>query len=341
MAVSKVPGIEIVGISTTVPSTLVDNERDARQFELEEVKKIVELSGVKQRHVADDTQCSSDLCVLAATRLLGQLKWDRSSVGALIMVTQTPDYIMPSTACIIHERLGLSADCAAFDVNLGCSGYPYGLWLASLMLSRPGVDRALVLMGETPSRVCDKSDHTVALLFGDAGSATAVERNAEKEDDWIFSLHTDGKGYRDFIVEGGGVRKRFPEEARDNYIRMNGAGIFNFTLKRVPSLVRDTLAAGSLDLSDIDYVIIHQANLFMMKHLSKKANLPQDKVPIIIDRFGNTGGASLPLTITQGGLRLPQDRRAKLLLLGFGIGLSWASAIVDVRPEVILEHAEL
>jgi 3-oxoacyl-[acyl-carrier-protein] synthase III len=341
MPVSKVPGANIVGISTAVPSTVVINERDARQFEPEEVKKIVELSGVKQRRVADDTQCSSDLCVLAAARLLERVNWDRSSVGALIMVTQTPDYMMPSTACIIHERLGLSADCASFDVNLGCSGYPYGLWLAALMLSRPGLDRVLLLMGETPSRLCDKSDQTVALLFGDAGSATAIERSAEAENDWIFSLHTDGKGYRDFIVEGGGVRKRFPKDVRDNYIRMNGAGIFNFTIKRVPSLVRDTLSAANLDLSEIDYVIVHQANLFMMKHLSKKANLPQDKVPIIIDRFGNTGGASLPLTITQAGLQLPCNRPTKLLLLGFGIGLSWASAIVELRPNVILDHAEL
>jgi 3-oxoacyl-[acyl-carrier-protein] synthase-3 len=341
MAISRVTAARIAGISTAVPMAVVDNERDAKQFDPSDIKKVVEMSGVKQRRIVGDTLCASDLCVASAERLLDKLQWDRRSVGALIMVTQTPDYLMPSTACILQERLGLSEDCAALDVGLGCSGYPYGLWLAALMLSRPGVDRVLLLTGETPSKMCDRMDQSVVLLFGDAGSATAVERDFRKKDDWVFALHTDGKGYKDFVVEGGGLRNRFPQDVRDNYVRMNGAAIFNFILKRIPSLVRDTLAAGNLSLSDVDYFILHQANLFAMKHLGKKLNLPQERIPVVIDRFGNTGGPSVPLAITQGGLSLPQDRFAKLLLLGFGIGLSWGSALIDLDRDVVFEHVEV
>jgi 3-oxoacyl-[acyl-carrier-protein] synthase III len=341
MAISKVPAARIVGIATAVPTTMIDNERDVKQFEAGEIRKVVEMSGVKQRRVVGDKLCASDLCVAAAEKLLERLQWDRASIGALIMVTQTPDYLMPSTACILQDRLGLSADCAALDVGLGCSGYPYGLWLATLMLSRPGVDRVLLLTGETPTRMCDTMDQSVVLLFGDAGSATAIERDERQKDDWVFALHTDGKGYRDFIVEGGGVRNRFPDDMRDNYVRMNGAGIFNFILKRIPSLVKDTLAAGQLTVADIDHFILHQANLFAMKHLAKKLSLPQDRMPVVIDRFGNTGGPSVPLTITQGQLSLPRDRAAKLLLLAFGIGLSWSSALIDLDHEAILEHVEV
>jgi 3-oxoacyl-[acyl-carrier-protein] synthase III len=341
MAISKVPAARIAGITTAVPSTTVDNEKDATQFEAGEVKKVIEMSGVKQRRIVGDSLCASDLCLAAAEKLLERLQWDRASIGALIMVTQTPDYLMPSTACILQERLGLSAECAALDVGLGCSGYPYGLWLATLMLSRPGIDRVLLLTGETPSRMCDRMDQSVVLLFGDAGSATAIERERRQKDDWVFALYTDGKGYKDFIVEGGGTRNRFPQDMRDNFVRMNGAGIFNFILKRIPGLVKDTLAAGNMKVSDIDHFILHQANLFALKHLGKKLNLPQERVPIVIDRFGNTGGPSVPLAITQGHLAIPHDRAAKLLLLGFGIGLSWGSALIELDHEAALEHVEV
>ncbi len=171
---------------------------------------------------------------------------------------------------------------------------------------------------------------------------TALEAvESGKSEDWFFKLHTDGSGYEDMIIEGGGFRNRFCEDRQKYSVRMNGANIFNFTIKRVPALIRDTYALSDTGVDDIDYYIFHQSNQFIIKHLVKKLKLPDEKVPMTLKEFGNTGGASIPLTITQGGLNRPKDRSLKLMLLGYGVGLSWGSALVDLPPDAILEHVEL
>jgi 3-oxoacyl-[acyl-carrier-protein] synthase-3 len=252
---------------------------------------------------ADESICSSDLCLAAANRVLNSLGWERESIGALIMVTQSPDYFLPSTSCVLHKELGLTDECAAFDVGLGCSGYPYGLWLASMMINNGGIQRALVMHGETPSRFADKSDRSVSLLFGDTGSATALEAgDPEGYDEWFFKLHTDGTGYDDMIIEGGGFRNRFCDDPRKYSVRMNGANIFNFTIKRVPALIKDTHALSKTKIEDIDYYIFHQSNQFIIKHLIKKLKLPDEKVPMTLKEFGNSGGASIPREIINHGL---------------------------------------
>ena len=191
--------------------------------------------------------CSSDLCTVAAQRVLGRLGWEPDSIDALIMVTQTPDYFLPSTACVVHHRLGLADHCAAFDVGLGCSGYPYGSWRAAMMLQGGGVRRALVLHGETPTRFSDKGDRSVSLLFGDAGSATALESTDPRgTTDWHYALHTDGSGYNSMIIESGGFRDRFGSDPRKHCVNMNGALIFNFTIKRVPTVIDETLAGAGV-----------------------------------------------------------------------------------------------
>jgi 3-oxoacyl-[acyl-carrier-protein] synthase-3 len=325
-----------------VPSYRFDNQNDTTEFSPSEVRKVVAMAGIQARRLADESICSSDLCLAAANKVLDSLGWEKDSIGALIMVTQSPDYFLPSTSCVLHKELGLTDECAAFDVGLGCSGYPYGLWLASMMLNSGGIKRALVLHGETPARFSDKSDRSVSLLFGDAGSATALEAvDFEKSNDWFFKLHTDGTGYEDMIIEGGGFRDRFPEDQHKHYVYMNGANVFNFTIKRVPKLIQDTLKISGYSQGDMDYYIFHQSNQFIIKHLMKKLKLPDDKVPMTLKEFGNPGGPSIPLTITQGGLVRPDDRALKLMLLGYGVGLSWGSALVDLPPDAILEHLEL
>lgn len=342
MTATAIKGSKISAIGTCVPSRRFDNIEETTEFTKEDVKKVVALAGVHSRRIADDSICSSDLCLAAASRILESLGWERHSIGALIMVTQSPDYFLPSTSCVLHKELELSDECAAFDVGLGCSGYPYGLWLAAMMLRSGGIQRVLLLHGETPSRFSDKSDRSVSLLFGDTGSATALEAVDPKvSGDWFFKLHTDGCGYEDMIIEGGGFRNRFCEDPQKHCVRMNGANIFNFTIKRVPSLIQDTLALSQMDVEDVDYYIFHQSNQFIIKHLMKKLKLPNDKVPMTLREFGNTGGASIPLTITQGGLNRPLDRRLKLMLLGYGVGLSWGSALIELQPNTILEHCEL
>ena len=344
MAITFTKAPILRAITSCVPSRCFDNMTDSTAFEREEVEKVVKMAGVKTRHLAADDECSSDLCVAAAQDVLRSLQWDPASVDALIMVTQSPDYFLPSTACVVQRRLGLSDACAAFDVGLGCSGYPYGIWLASMMLQCPGFRRVLVLHGETPTRFSDKGDRAVALLFGDAGSATALEAgpaDTSGDSKWWFCLHTDGSGADDLILAGGGFRDRFPSDPRKSWVHMNGANVFNFTIKRVPALVEETLTSSGVSREQVDYFIFHQSNRFIMRHLLKKANLPEAKVPMTIGEFGSAGGPSVPLTMTRGGLERPADRDLKLMLLGYGVGLSWGSALVTLPPAAVLNHIQL
>ncbi len=342
MANCTIRGARLAGLVSAVPSRSFDNLKDAVGFTEDEVRKVVGMAGVRTRRMAGESVCSSDLCQAAAEALLDRLGWDRSSIDALIMVTQSPDYFLPSTACLLQSKLGLPTTCAAFDLGLGCSGYPYGLWLGALMLSQGGIRRALILHGETPARFADESDRSVSLLFGDAGSATALEKSATGDGDpWSFALLTDGSGFEDLIIPGGGFRERFPADRRRHCVSMNGANIFNFSIKRVPSVIQDTLDLAGIKKEDVDYYILHQSNQFIMRHLTKKLGIPETKVPLTLGDYGNTGGPSIPLTIAQGGLERPPDRPLALMLVGYGVGLSWASALVRLGPEAALGHVEL
>jgi len=339
MAFSQLSGCSLRAICSSVPARIFDNLAETTAFDPGEVDKVVKMAGVRTRHIVSDGVCSSDLCIAAGKRVLTRLDWPPESVDALIFVTQSPDYFLPSTASLAHRGLGLADRCAVFDVGLGCSGYPYALWLASMMLSGGGLKRVLVLHGETPSRFANNSDRAVALLFGDAGSATALEADADTaRAPWFFSLHSDGAGWRDLIVEGGGFRDRTPTDPGKLFVTMNGANVFNFTIKRIPVLVEETLRQSATHLENVDYVVLHQSNLFIMKHLANKMKIPAAKLPFTIQRFGSTGGPSVPLTITQGDLTRPADRALKLLLVGYGVGLSWGSALLDLPPETVLDH---
>lgn len=295
--------------------------------------------GVKQRRIVDESTCSSDLCLKSARVLLEELNWPPETVDALIFVTQTPDYFLPSTSCLIHRDLHLSESCATFDVGLGCSGYPYGLWLAAMMIQTGSASRVLVLHGETPSLFTHAEDRATALLFGDSGSATAVEPG--DDDRWGFSLHTDGQGYADLIIPGRGFRQPSPTDERDNYLHMNGTNLFNFTIKKVPALIDDTLKLMETTVDEVDSFIFHQSNQFMMKHIAGKYGLPADKTPIIIGQFGNTGGPSVPLTMTQYYREHPAAVPQKSMLLGYGVGLSWGSALLTVDPATRFLHSEI
>lgn len=331
----------MAGIATCLPTMKFDNIADTKDFSEQEVRRVTGMAGVATRRLAGDSVCSSDLCIAAGSRILELLGWKPESVDALIMVTQTPDYFLPSTATVVHHRLGLGDNCAAFDVGLGCSGYPYGMWLAAMMLQNGGVRRALVLHGETPTRFTDKADRSVALLFGDAGSATAMEAAPDCRNEWTFALHSDGSGYEAMIVAAGGFRDRFNQSPQKHCVSMDGSKVFNFTIKRVPPLIEETLASAGRAVENIDYFIFHQSNQFIIKHLCTKAGVPLSKVPIILSEFGNTGGVSVPMTITEGNLVRPAERPLQLLLLGYGVGLSWGSALIDLDPGALLERVEL
>ncbi len=337
MSRSSVEGFRVAGVATSVPPRVVDNQDAGLGYDPVEVRKVVAMAGVHQRRVVDDGVTSADLCFEAAEALLERLGWARESVTGLIFVTQTPDYWLPSTSCVVHQWLGLSDECAAFDLGLGCSGYPYGLYLAATMLRAGGHQRILLLHGETPSRFVDPADHATTLLFSDAGSATAIE-SAEGATGH-FCLHTDGSGHAGLIIRGGGFRNRAPADPRELSLQMDGAAIFNFTIKRVPALIRDTLALAGRSVDQIDHFIFHQSNRFIMKHLMKKCGLPEERVPLCLQDMGNCGGPSVPLTMTR---TLPQQRNEalELLLLGYGVGLSWGGAVLTLHPQAPLLHAD-
>jgi 3-oxoacyl-[acyl-carrier-protein] synthase III len=338
MSLSRIDGFRIAGVSTCVPPRAVDNIEYGKQYGADEVRKVVAMAGVQARRVVEPGTTSADLCFEAAQRLMETLQWPADSITGLIMVTQSPDYFLPSSSCMVHKWLGLSAECAAFDVGLGCSGYPYGLYVAASMLKTGGHKRILMLHGETPSLFPSPDDHATTLLFGDAGSATAIEA-ADGSGPGIFCLRTDGTGYGGLIVRGGGFRDRNPANPRERFLQMDGAGIFSFTITRVPQLIKDSLEFGGLAVNDIDWFLFHQSNRFIMKHLIKKAGLPEARVPFVLDRFGNSGGPSVALALTQG---LPDGERAagRVMAIGYGVGLSWGAAIAQIDASTVLMHTD-
>jgi 3-oxoacyl-[acyl-carrier-protein] synthase-3 len=328
MSRSTIEGFRIAGVSTCLPAQVADNLDPTSGFDPEEVRKVVAMAGVRQRRVvAASGVTAADLSFEAAEHLLQRLGWARESITGLLFVTQSPDYFLPSTSCMLHQWLGLSDQCAAFDIGLGCSGYPYGLYLASTMLRGGGHQRILMLHGETPSLFVDPTDHATTLLFSDSGSATALERHEDGRGH--FCLQTDGSGHAGLIIRGGAFRDRHPADPRDLALRMDGAAVFNFTIKRVPPLVVDALALSGCDTSDIDAFVFHQSNRFMIKHLMKKCGLPEERVPMTLEDCGNCGGPSVAVAMTR---RLPAERSRplKLMLLGYGVGLSWGAAVIDL-----------
>jgi len=352
MAVAKIHGVKVAGVASAVPATVRPLTEFAAQYGTDEVQRISQSTGVERQHISLGKLCTSDLCAAAARRLLTDLQWDPTSVEAVILVSQTFDFpSVPATACTLQMRLGLPSTCAAFDLALGCSGHVYGLWIAASLIAASGLNRVLLLAGDVASRTCSPLDRSTSLLFGDAGSATALEKeNADSE--MVFSLGTDGTGWNNLLIPAGGSRHPRDEgsavrrHAEGKNIRsledvfMNGAEIFAFTLREVPPLVDSLLAASHWTREQVDYFVFHQANKFMLQHLAKFMKLPLDKVPISLQEYGNTSSASIPVTINSRLAEVVRSRSVRLALAGFGVGYSWAACGLNcgpiVAPDVVL-----
>jgi 3-oxoacyl-[acyl-carrier-protein] synthase-3 len=335
----------IVGVVSCLPKNKISNTYFENQFGEEVVQDIVKMIGVQNRFWTDEKTSTRDLCAHAAKRLLLQLDWSAESVDALIFVSQTPDFRLPASACALQYDLGLSTSCISFDINLGCSGYPYALWLGMTMVQSGAARRVLLAVGDTISKIVDPSDRSTALLFGDAGTVTAIE--SEKDQFATFVLGTDGRGFSNLIVPKGAFKDysksgdpRIFERASDSLF-MDGGEIFNFTLKAVPALVQETIESSGVTKNDHDGFLFHQANLFMLKHLTKKAKLPLEKTPINIDQYGNTSCASIPLLMTTNLQDRLQKESMKLAMFGFGVGYSWAGASLSVGPLKCVETISL
>lgn len=332
---ARTHGARIAGVVSCVPPRTVDNAYFEERFG-DKVADVVKMTGVKTRRWVDPGVTTSDLCVRAADRLLDSLDWSRDSIDAVIFVSQTPDYRLPATACLLQSRLNLRVGISALDVSLGCSGYVYGLWLAMMMAQTGAAKRILLAVGDTSSTMNDPNDRSTVLLFGDAGTATAIETTDDSVGNARFVLGSDGSGAEALIVPKGAFRR--PNEASkfadypSDTLYMDGGEVFNFTLKVVPPLILEAIAADEREVEDYDLFLLHQANAFMIKHLAKKAKLPMDKVPINVDRFGNTSSATLPLLMTDSAAEQLKASACQLLLCGFGVGLSWGAVSLQVGP---------
>lgn len=343
MAGASIQNVRFVGLASAVPGepqTVVPLAELAE----EDLKKIVANTGVRRRHLVPAGMCTSDLCLAAAERLLEGLGWQRDSVDLLIFVSQTPDHVLPATSCVLHSRLGLGKHCAAFDVALGCSGYVYGLSIAAHHLASGQFRRVLLLVGDTISKLVSPSDRSVAYLFGDAGTATALEHDPSAPA-MHFELGTDGSGASHLRVDGGMFRRPSSEETRqprsrtggnvrsDEQLEMNGAEIFNFTLREVPLLLSRILERSQFSPESVQGWAFHQANRFMLDHLARRLKLPAAAFFMALEDFGNTSSASIPLAITAQGEARFQSDPTRLILAGFGVGFSWgAAAIAASRP---------
>lgn len=345
MSQSEFCNIEIAGLATALPTHKVPTESYIQQVGEKVVKRLEKITGVKQVYRAIRKQTASDLGFAAAKCILREKNIKGEDIGAIINVTQTPDYLKPSTAFVLQKRLGLSNDCLAFDVNLGCTGYVYGLHIAASLLEKSAHKYALLIVGDVAKRV-DYSkrknpDHTYMMLFGDAVSATLLKK--EDHTDCIKTdLHADGEGYRMIHLLGGARCVDASREIStwsdgverslfDPY--MDGMGVFEFSTRVAPQAINDFLTRNDEKLDDYEKIYIHQANKLILDLIIRELNCDITKAPVCIEKYGNTNGASIPLAITDCLGDVHNSAKHKILLCSFGVGLSWGVISLSICPD--------
>ncbi|MCE9793801.1 ketoacyl-ACP synthase III [Shewanella indica] len=325
-----IQNVGIAAVATSVPRSCVRNSDLAAVYGELELKKLISSIGVEQRRVSGEFVTSADLCLDAARNLIGKTKISVDSIQAVIFVSQTSDYQLPATACVLQDKLNIPSSAMAFDINMGCSGYVYGLQVASSLINA-GLKHVLLLVGDTISKIVKPGDRSTELLFGDAGTATLVSHQQNSK--MTFELGTDGSGFEHIIAKTPISPNKLLGRADDySYLEMAGGEVFSFTLKIVPKLVNEFINNLGLSSEKIDSCFYHQANHFMLKHLSKKSKFDSEQLAISIDEFGNTSCASIPLTICAR----PRSRYERSLLVGFGVGLSWGVVMCDLSKTIIL-----
>lgn len=352
MALLKFESVGIRGLAGCVPSNTIDNLNYTDVFTEQEAKEVTLKTGIYQRRFAPIGMTASDLCFHAAEKLLNDLNIDRSEIELLIFISQTPDYRMPATSVILQNRLGLSMQTMAFDISLGCSAFVYGLSVVYALMERSGFKKALLLDGETRSRVYSSKDRTTAFLFGDAGVAALIERDSKYGKSY-FSLNADGSREDLIKVKAGGYRypsslDTLREKVIDEHgnIRsdeqgyMNGPDVFNFAIREVPADIARLSVFSGINLNQLDYYVFHQANAYMNGYLQKKLKLPIEKIPSSIEKFGNTSSVSIPITIVSE-LKEKLAGKKRMMLCGFGVGMSWATSFLDFNDCYISEIVEI
>lgn len=343
--------VGIRGISAAVPRNTIKNYEYTQHFPAVDVKEVVDKIGVYERRFAEAGVCSSDLCFAAAEKLINDLSLNKDEIDLLVFVSQTPDYRMPATSVILQDRLKLGKQTIAFDLNMGCSGFIYGMSVVYSLMERSGLRKALLLDGETRSRIYSPKDRKTAFIFGDGGVAALIERGDDFGES-SFSLNSDGSKEDLIKMNAGGYRnpstpETLKEKVVDEYgnIRseehgyMNGSDVFNFVIKEIPADIKNTLVYADTAKDDIDYFVFHQANNFINSYLAKKLKIDVSKIPSTIHKYGNTSSVSIPLTIVSELRENFSNKR--IMLSGFGVGMTWASAVINSAKCHVSEIVEI
>lgn len=334
---------QIKALTYVLPSKKVSNDDLQKTFDNQIVPGDFERLGIKNRFIIDKDVKASDLAFDAAVKLISENKIDKNEIDALIYCSAHHDYITPQTSCVLHGRLGLGENVATFDLTHGCSGYVYGLFLAKSLIEGSGMKKILFLTGSTLSQYLHPKDKASLMVFGDGGSATLICAE-EKGDSAIgnFIMRTDGKGMEKIIIRDGGDRNHITErshiEKTDSYNNvysdstffMDGISVFLFTLKKVPSLIEDTLKKNDLTKDDIDLYILHQANIFINEQIRKKLRISPERFFHYVENCGNTVHSTIPIALLEAIKAGKAKKGNKILLAGFGVGLSWGATVITL-----------
>jgi 3-oxoacyl-[acyl-carrier-protein] synthase-3 len=328
----------IIALSCYLPEREVSNRELQVENPTWDMERVGKKTGIERRRIAAENETAADLAFAAAERLFAGSSVQRDEIDYLLFCTQSPDYVLPASACVLQDRLRLPVSCGAIDFNQGCSGFIYGLQLANALVCSRTARNVLLLTGETYSKYIHPQDRSVRVLFGDAATATVI--SAEKRGARIVATEvgTDGSGHNNLIVPVGGARRRFSAEPlaeicdENGSIRsaanlfMDGQELFAFTLKRVPALIDGLLTKTGLTVEEIDTYIFHQANAFMNEHLRIKMHIAKEKAPLSLSDVGNTVSNTIPLTLSRIGMQLLPG--SKVMLVGFGVGYSWGACLL-------------
>lgn len=352
MSFVSVNNISLKGIAASVPSTIYSN-LNYNHVSLEERELFIKTTGIKERRVASEEMSTSDLCYEPAKQLIEKLNWNKEDIDVVIMVTQSPDYFIPGSAIILQYKLGLKKSCLAFDINLGCSGYVYGLYVLGNLMSSGQLKKGLLLVGDKSTVSTAFTDKSAFPLFGDAGSATALEFD-ESANTMYFNLASDGSGKDAINIEHGGSRHGIKKDTFDlleiepgiarekRHLKLDGIEIFNFALREVSPNVNELYTKANKNINDTDFFIFHQANKLINESVRKKLKISDtSKVLYSLEKYGNTSSASIPLTmITEASENLSKKNNT-LCLCGFGVGFSWGSALIKTNHLICLPLIEL
>ena len=349
MADFRFNNIRISGLASAVPTKVVKSTDYTDRFGDEAVQKFINMTGVKEHRETFEHQTASDLAFAAAEKLLVEKQIDREEIGILVFGSHSGDYRRPGSFSVLHKRLGLSNKCAAFDVGLGCSAFVYCIQIAASMLSCSDAKKALVLVGETLSQLTYPDDRSTAMLFGDGGSAILLEKT---EEDYILQgkVCTDGTGYRAIIVPAGGFRNL--EDTKEPMVwvdgstktlyntNMNGTNVFSFTITKVPRTIKEFLDETEQNINEFDCLAFHQANKFIHQQLAKKLKADIQKMPLCLDRYGNTSAPAIPILLSDVYGTDNTNKDLNILMAGFGVGLSWGVMSAHINTADILPVIE-